>query len=81
MRYQKVVTTVFTNGTTSTEKRDTVHEYDLHQDHAEEHARLSDIARSGPVGRIQTVEDTTDALIVIYNTGLTKVFNWVAVPE
>jgi hypothetical protein len=81
MRYRKTVTTVNTAGGVSVEKRGLVDEYDLERDREEEHERITAIARSGPVGRIVTVESLQAATVVIYDTGLTKIINWVAVPE
>jgi uncharacterized protein YciI len=80
VRYRKTVTTVFTNGQSTVEYRDTVAEADLHADRVYEHQRLTNIAMSGPAGRIDSIIQGTEALVVVYDTGLTKVFNWVAMP-
>ena len=81
VRYRKTLTTVFTNGQSTVEFRGTVADADLEADKDDEHERLTNIARSGPVGRIETVFQGSDAVVVVYDTGLTKVFNWVAVTE
>ena len=81
VRYRKTLTTVFTNGQSTVEQRGTVAEADLHTDRVYENQRLTNIAMTGPVGRFESVFQGTEALVVVYNTGLTKVFNWVAVTE
>lgn len=80
VRYRKTVTTVFTNGQSTVEYRDTVAEADLERERVYEHQRLTNIAMGGPAGRIDTIVQGTEALVVVYDTGLTKVFNWVAMP-
>jgi hypothetical protein len=52
---------------------------DREEDMRMEHARLSQIAREN--NNIRTVEEGTHALVVIYNHGTVKVYNWVAVTE
>jgi hypothetical protein len=75
--FQKIRTTVMLDAKTTRTVLDTVE--DREEDMASEHERLSAIARQN--NNIQSVEEGTHALVVIYRHGTVKVYNWVAVPE
>lgn len=79
--FQKIVTSVQTNGTISTEKRGTVAPADVERDMAEELHRIGNIARSDRGSRILTVEDAQNTIVVIYVHGAVKVYHWVAGAE
>lgn len=76
--FQKIRTTVMLDSKTTRTVMDPAVE-DMEEDMRLEHARLSEIARGN--NNIQTVEEGTHALVVIYNHGTVKVYNWVAIPE
>jgi PHD/YefM family antitoxin component YafN of YafNO toxin-antitoxin module len=74
---QRIRTTVMLDSKTTRKVLDTVDDWEA--DKEAERERLSAIARES--NNIQTVEEGTHSLVVIYNHGTVKVFNWVAVPE
>lgn len=72
--FQKIVTTVMLDGTVSRKLRGEPvedREYDMYI----EKQRLSRIAMGD--NNLQSVEECTHALVVIYGHGTTKVYNWV----
>ena len=75
--YRKIVTSVDTQGRSSTEDRGTIPDADRDADMAYELRRIGNIARSPQGVRIQTVEDTLNTLVVIYVHGQVKVYHWV----
>jgi PHD/YefM family antitoxin component YafN of YafNO toxin-antitoxin module len=75
--FQRIRTTVMLDSKTTRKVLDTVDDWEA--DKEAERERLSAIARES--NNIQTVEEGTHSLVVIYNHGTVKVFNWVAVPE
>jgi hypothetical protein len=76
--FQKIVTTVMLDGRTTSSKRGEPVE-DREYDMFVERERLSRIAQGN--NNVQSVEECTHALVVIYGHGTTKVYNWVAVRE
>jgi hypothetical protein len=70
----KTRTTVMLDGHATRTVLDTVEDWEA--DKEAERERLSAIARQN--NNIQTVEEGTHALVVIYAHGTVKVFNWVA---
>lgn len=80
--FRKFVTTVYPNGRTVVDKnRDAVAADDVQADMAAERRRITDIARNGAYGRIETVEQTMTTLVIIYVAGTVKVYHWVAEAE
>lgn len=76
--YQKIRTTVMLDAkTTRTVMDDAIEDWEADKD--AERERLSNIARGS--NNIQTVEEGTHSLVVIYHHGTVKVYNWVAIPE
>jgi hypothetical protein len=76
--FKKIRTTVMLDGTITQTVMDPAVE-DREADMEAEHARLSRIARED--NNIQSVEEGTHALVVIYEHGTVKVYNWVAFDE
>lgn len=76
--FKKIRTTVMLDAKTTRTVMDPAVE-DWEADKEAERVRLSEIARLA--NNIQTVEEGTNSLVVIYNHGTVKVYNWVAVPE
>jgi hypothetical protein len=77
--FTKFVTTVFPNGTVKVDRvRDAVAAEDVEADMAHERRRITNIARDGAQGRIETVEQTMTTLVIIYVAGTVKVYHWVA---
>lgn len=75
--YQRIRTTVMLDAVTTRKLIDTVEDWEADRD--AERERLSLIAHQN--NNIQSVEEGTHSLVVIYRHGTVKVFNWVAVPE
>lgn len=75
--FKKIRTTVMLDSKTTRTVLNTVEDWEA--DKESERERLSAIAREN--NNIQTVEEGTHSLVVIYNHGTVKVFNWVAEPE
>ena len=77
--FQKIVTTVDISGRVSSETRgEKIAPEDVEADMAYELRRIGNIARSPQGVRIQSVEDATNTLVVIYVHGAVKVYHWVA---
>lgn len=80
--FSKFVTTVFPNGRVSVDTvRDAVAADDVEADMAAERRRITNIARTGAYGRIESVEQTMTTLVIIYVAGTVKVYHWVAESE
>lgn len=80
--FRKFVTTVWPNGTVTVDKnRDAVAAEDVEADMAAERKRITNIARNGAYGRIESVEQTMATLVIIYVAGTVKVYHWVAEAE
>lgn len=80
--FSKFVTTVYPNGRVSVDTvRDAVAAEDVERDMAEERRRITNIARNGAHGRIESVEQTMTTLVIIYVAGTVKVYHWVAEGE
>ena len=80
--FSKFVTTVFPNGRVSVDTvRDAVAADDVEADMAAERRRITNIARNGAHGRIESVEQTMTTLVIIYVAGTVKVYHWVAESE
>lgn len=75
--FRRIRTTVMLNAETISTVLDTVEDWEA--DKAAERERLSAIARQD--NNIQSVEEGTHSLVVIYAYGTVKVFNWVAEVE